>query len=78
MLRTRNKITDYLMILAWASPVCFRRKTLMFTNTAPDAKKRKKTNQDKTRQVYSANTMSGHQHTEVSTHTCTHQTHLTT
>ena len=33
---------------------------------------------DKTRQVYSANTMPGHQHTEVSTHTCTHQTHLTT
>ena len=33
--------------------------------------------QDKTRQVYSANTMPGHQHTEVSTHTCTHQTHLT-
>ena len=37
-----------------------------------------KTRQDKTRQVYSANTMPGHQHTEVSTHTCTHQTHLTT
>ena len=34
--------------------------------------------QDKTRQVYSANTMPGHQHTKASTHTCTHQTHLTT
>ena len=33
--------------------------------------------QVKSSQVYSANTP-GHQHTEVSTHTCTHQTHLTT
>ena len=67
---TQQLSRDIRQISAW-------RKRWILLYNRQDKTRQDKTRQDKTRQVDSANTMPGHQHTEVSTHTCTHQSHLT-